>query len=112
MHTVIHEIGHAINYLYKRSTGTYVSETQDLIDLFNKYKTSNNRPLSSFVYDGTGRTEFVAEALAETMRILLYEKDGKYYYNKEGSLTDDIKKYIIEVLQNEHTYLKKKGKIK
>ncbi len=112
LHTVIHEIGHAINYLYKRSTGTYVSETQDLIDLFNKYKTSNNRPLSSFVYDGTGRTEFVAEALAETMRILLYEKDGKYYYNKEGSLTDDIKKYIIEVLQNEHTYLKKKGKIK
>ncbi len=109
LHYTTHELGHAFNYLYQRSTGTYVSKSTETIHLFNKYKNVSNRPLSDYAYSSSARTEFVSEALAETIRILLYEKTKKYYYTSLGSLTNDIKNAMVGYLNKEKQYLVKEG---
>ena len=112
LHSAIHEIGHAINYLYYYSFGTHISKTQSIIDLYNKYKNAKDRPLRSYAYSNDAKTEFVSEALSETIRVMLYEKENKYPYKLEGKLTDDIKNVMKGFLADQHKFLVSKGRIK
>ena len=108
--TAVHELGHAIDRMHFYMYGKDIIECSDVINLYNKYKNSSGRPLSSYAY--TDIEEFVAEAFSATMRELLHEKDNKYYYARVGSLPDDIKNVMIKYINRERDFLVQRGIIK
>ena len=58
-HTIVHELTHAWDSYYQAKKDYRLSETQDFINLFNKYKNASNRPLREYSYSNIA--EFVAD---------------------------------------------------
>ena len=91
----IHELSHTLDVRYKSIHGHYMNEEQELIELRNKYKNINNRPLRNYAYSDKGNSsvpEFFAELL--TYYYINYvdtttQLDNNYI---RGNFPDDMKK--------------------
>ena len=91
----VHEMFHRYDYNYALSHGKLLSEEQEVINLYNKYKSSYyNRPFRQYAY--TSSAEFLAEAY-------------KYYYytyidydknEAENNYPNDIKTFVEKHLTN------------
>ena len=112
LEVIAHELGHAFDYSYYHSFGKAISNMDELIALYDKYKNTSNRPLSNYAY--TNHMEFFAEMFCVTLRQLIYEKEGKYLYGFSGSkqIPDDLRNFVIKVINNKRNDLVKKGFIK
>lgn len=65
--TIIHEMAHAWDFYYGSFLGKDIAEQPDIINLFNNYKSIENRPFRTYSY--TNIREFVADMV-------------RYYYLK------------------------------
>ena len=106
METLIHEIGHSFDNTY----GNYISDKQDLINLYNKYKNTKNRPFRNYSYTNT--MEFVADIFSATMSDLIYQKTGEKIHTFFKSIPTDVSNYVIASLNEKKNNYKNIGLIK
>ena len=91
----VHEMFHRYDYNYALNHGKLLSEEQEVINLYNKYRSSYyNRPFRQYAY--TSSAEFLAEAY-------------KYYYytyieydknEAEDNYPNDVKTFVEKHLTN------------
>lgn len=64
----IHEITHAYNYglYWNGGLNSAISKTDDIVNLYNKYKNAANRPSSNYAYNNS--SEFYSELIREYYR--------------------------------------------
>lgn len=94
---LIHELGHTFDYF------RLISKSDAVTNLFNKYKNMEVRPLEAYAYKSKG--EFLADIVAEAVRLGVYEKTGTYLYDSQGSLPDDLKSMILKTMNSKRDYL-------
>lgn len=90
--TIIHEMAHTWDFYYSNFMKKDISEQSDIINLYNKYKDSVNRPFRDYSY--TNIREFVADMI-RYYYLKYADPDVEY---KDLNYPDDIKitleKYI------------------
>lgn len=104
--TLMHEVAHS----FDRSFKVHISERDDFLSLYNKYKESENRPFYNYSY--TNPQEFFADATSSVVSLLIDENTNNHLYYRYSSIPSDIKAYIIKVLDEKKTDLKKINLIK
>ena len=86
--TIVHEMAHSWDLYYGNFTGKDISEQSDIINLYNKYKNSSNRPFREYSY--TDIKEFVADMVRYH-----YLKYIEPNYEYKGLIyPEDIKKVL------------------
>ena len=106
METLVHEMGHSFDNTF----GKYISDTQELNDLYNKYKNMNNRPFRSYTY--SNNMEFVADIFSATISNLMYQKTGEYIHSYFHNIPSDISALIVSNLSSKRSNYKNIGLIK
>lgn len=86
--TMVHEMAHSWDFFYANKFGENISSQSDVINLYNKYKDANNRPLREYSYSN------IYEFVADMMRYYYF----KYYVPRSPfsglSYPDDMKKVL------------------
>lgn len=115
-HTLVHELGHSFDFYYgygmdhpTKITNSYISSTgsksissqSDIKNIFNKYKTSHSRPLSSYAYKNV--YEFVAESLAYYYLTFIDPTSGYSASDYPADLKTIIEKYLCIAKNNYDT---------
>lgn len=98
--TLMHEVAHS----FDRSFQNHISQRDDFINLYNKYKELANRPFYTYSYNSP--QEFFADAFSSSISKLINEKTGKNLYYKYSRIPDEIKEYVVSVLAEKKEYLK------
>lgn len=86
--TMVHEMSHSWDFYYASRLGSNISSQSDVINLYNKYKDSKNRPFRDYSYSN------IYEFVADMMRYYYF----KYYVPRTGfsnlNYPSDIKKVL------------------
>ena len=86
--TMVHEMAHSWDFYFATKFGSNISSQSDVINLFNKYKNTSNRPFRDYSYSS------IYEFVADMMRYYYF----KYYVPKTGfsnlNYPQDIKKVL------------------
>lgn len=103
--TIVHELGHAFGDKYGRRTGHYPENNQELLNLFNKYKTYSVKPLREYAY------VHINEFFAEIFRFSYEEKyhrgtdignpTNEYTYRTTPEIINIVDRYIC-VAKNDY----------
>ncbi len=74
--TIVHELGHVWDFSYSLDNSNTITEQNDVINMYNKYRFSDNRPLRDYSYTD------IKEFFADMVRYYYFKyliKDEKYY---------------------------------
>ena len=90
--TMVHEMSHSWDFYYATKLGNNISSQSDIINLYDKYKKSSNRPFRDYSYTS------IYEFLADMMRYYYF----KYYVprapfnniNYPSDIKKTLEKYI------------------
>ena len=86
--TMVHEMAHSWDFFYAKKLGENISSQSDVINLYNKYKGSRNKPFREYSYSN------IYEFVADMMRYYYF----KYYVPRAGfkdlNYPSDIKKTL------------------
>ncbi len=98
----VHELTHVIDVKYKAISGHFLAEEKELINLRNKYKNVNNRPLRDYAYSDSGNSN-VPEFFAELITYYYFNYvDTSYVIDeagyRRGNFPDDMKKIAEKYL--------------
>ena len=87
---VVHELIHNFDIVYKNKRGSYLSFSDELLSLYDKYKALSVRPLRDYSYSST--KEFLAE-------LGMYYYKTKFNYSSD-EFPDDMKNFVEKYLFN------------
>lgn len=96
--TIVHELAHAFGDIYGRKTGNYPENNQEILSIYNKYKTYSLKPLREYAY------VHINEFFAEMFRFAYEEKYhrgtgiGSPVYGYTYKTTPDIMKIVDRYL--------------
>ena len=86
---LVHEMIHYHDLMYEIKYKSYLSNSYEVINLYNKYVNMSDRPLRDYSY--TNRQEFMAE-----MAMWYYYK---YYLDGDVYLPEDMDNYVVQNLR-------------
>ena len=86
--TMVHEMAHSWDFYYASKFGDNISSQSDIINLYNKYKDSSNRPFRDYSYSN------IYEFIADMMRYYYFKYEVPRVGFNNLNYPSDIKKSL------------------